>query len=119
MTEISERKKNGQIKGLISRRWLILSYTIQLTIPNVCTKFHHPMSSGSREIFDRKKVYTHTRTHTHKHLHRKSKNYIPPIYFVYAGGINIKGLNCMDMQTDLHFLHDADKYCHKQHIFDV
>ena len=39
-----------------------------------------------------KKVYTHTHTHTHthahKHLHRKSKNYIPPIYFVYAGGIN-------------------------------
>ena len=53
MTEISERKKNGQIKGLISRGGLILSYTLQLTLLIVCTKFHHPMSSSSREIFDR------------------------------------------------------------------
>ena len=34
-----ERKKNGQIKGLISHMWLILEYTVQLVIPDVCTKF--------------------------------------------------------------------------------
>ena len=37
------RKKTGQIKGLISRRWLILNYTIQHVIPNVCIKFQNPI----------------------------------------------------------------------------
>ena len=30
-------------------------YTVQLVIPNVCTKFQNPKSSSSLEIFDRKK----------------------------------------------------------------
>ena len=30
-----KKKKNGQIKGMISIRMLILSYTIQLALPNV------------------------------------------------------------------------------------
>ena len=60
---------------------LILSYTVQLVIPNVCTKFQNPKSSSFREIFDRKKVNKHARTHTN----RKGKNYIPPIYFVCRG----------------------------------
>ena len=37
-----ERKKNRQIKGLISNMWLILLYTEQLVIPDVCTKFQKP-----------------------------------------------------------------------------
>ena len=53
-----ERKKNGQIMGMISRRRLILSYTIQKVIPNVCTKFQNPRFSSSWEIFDENKVYT-------------------------------------------------------------
>ena len=65
VTEIFlERKKNGQIQELISNMWLIFFYTVQLVIPNVCTKFHNPKSSSFREIFDRKKVNKHTRTHT-------------------------------------------------------
>ena len=32
-------KENGQMKGMVSMRMLILSYTIQEVIPNVCTKF--------------------------------------------------------------------------------
>ena len=40
-------KKNGQIKGMISRRRLILSYTIQQVIPNICTKFQNPRFSSS------------------------------------------------------------------------
>ena len=47
-----ERKKNGQIKGLISNMWLILLYTVQLVIPDFCTKFQNPRSSSSLEIFD-------------------------------------------------------------------
>ena len=40
VTEIFIReKKNGQIKKMTSRRRLILSYTIQQVIPNICTKF--------------------------------------------------------------------------------
>ena len=41
-----ERKKNGQIKGLISNMWLVLYYTVQLVIPDVCTKFQNPKSSS-------------------------------------------------------------------------
>ena len=91
-----ERKKP---MGMISRRRLILSYTIQQVIPNICTKFQNPRFSSSWEIFDEKKSlhtipYTHTHTHTHntqhtththKHCYWKDKNYIPPIYFVYRG----------------------------------
>ena len=40
-----------------------------------------------KSLTEKKFTHTHTHTHTHKHLHRKDKNYIPPIYFVYAGGI--------------------------------
>ena len=74
-----ERKKNGQIKGMISSRRLILSDTVQQGIPNICTKFQNPRFSSSWEIFDENKVYTQT----HKHCYWKDKNYIPPIYFVY------------------------------------
>ena len=41
-----ERKKNGQIKGLISNMWLILCYTVQLVITKLCTKFQDPRSSS-------------------------------------------------------------------------
>ena len=41
------RKKKGQIKGLISHMWLILLYTVQPVIPDVCTKFQNPRSSSS------------------------------------------------------------------------
>ena len=45
-------KKKGQIKGLISHMWLILLYTVQPVIPDVCTKFQNPRSSSPGEIFD-------------------------------------------------------------------
>ena len=75
---------------MISRRRLILSYTIQQIIPNICTKFQNPRFNSSWEIFDEKKVYTHTHQHTHKHCYWKDKNYIP-LYTLYTGGIKIKG----------------------------
>ena len=77
-----ERKKNGQIQELISNMRQIFSYTVQLVIQIVCTKFQNPKSSCFREIFDRKKL---TNTHTHKQINRKGKNYIPPIYFLCRG----------------------------------
>ena len=46
VTENFVRKKNEQIKGLISHMWLILEYTVQLVIPDVCTKFQNPKSSS-------------------------------------------------------------------------
>ena len=52
MEKLFERKKKGQIKELISHMWLILLYTVQPVIPDVCTKFQNPRSSGSSEIFD-------------------------------------------------------------------
>ena len=39
---LSEKKINGQIKGLISSMWLILLYTVQLIIIKLCTKFQEP-----------------------------------------------------------------------------
>ena len=51
------RKKNEQIKGLISNMWLFFSYTIQLITIKLCTKFQNPNSSGCWEIFDRKNVH--------------------------------------------------------------
>ena len=47
-----ERKKNKQIKEMVSIRTLILSYTMQQVIPNICTKFQNPRCSCSWEIFD-------------------------------------------------------------------
>ena len=45
-------KKRGQIRGMISSSMLILFYTIQQVIPNICTKFQNPRHSSSWEIFD-------------------------------------------------------------------
>ena len=42
-----ERKKNGQIKGLMSNMLLILLYTVQLVISDVCTNFQNSRSSSS------------------------------------------------------------------------
>ena len=37
---------------MVSSRRLILSYTIQQVIPNICTKFQNPRCSCFWEIFD-------------------------------------------------------------------
>ena len=74
-----ERKKTGQIKRMISRRRLILSYTIQQVIPNICTKFQNPRFSSSWEIVDKKNVYTHTPTHPQTLLLKRQKLYTPYI----------------------------------------
>ena len=50
---IRKKEKNGQIKGMISSRLMFLSYTLELIITKLCTKFQNPMSSSSREICDR------------------------------------------------------------------
>ena len=42
----------GQIKEMVSIRRLILSYTMQHVIPNICTTFQDPRCSCSWEIFD-------------------------------------------------------------------
>ena len=47
VTKSLQRKKNGQIKGMISSSMMILSYTIQQVIPNICTKFQNPRFSSS------------------------------------------------------------------------
>ena len=45
-----ERTKNGQLKGMVSRRRLILCYTIQLVILNIGTNFQNPTNNySSRE----------------------------------------------------------------------
>ena len=47
VTEIPlERKKNEQIKKLISNMWLLFCYTIQLITIKSCTKFQNPNPSS-------------------------------------------------------------------------
>ena len=46
---LSEKKKNGQIKGLIRNMWLILLKTVQLIITKLCTKFQDPTSQAVPE----------------------------------------------------------------------
>ena len=41
------------MKETVSTRRLILSYTMQKVIPNICTKFQNPRYSCSSEIFDK------------------------------------------------------------------
>ena len=90
-----ERKKNGQIQELISNMRLILSYTVQLVIPNVCTKFQNPKSSSFREIFDRKKL-----TNTHAHTQTEKAKTIYPLHTSYSGGINMKREREIFVRTD-------------------
>ena len=44
-------KEKWTNKGIISSSMLILFYTIQQVIPNICTKFQNPRCSCSWEIF--------------------------------------------------------------------
>ena len=65
-------KEKWTNKGNNKRRRLILSYTIQQVIPNICTKFQNLRFSSSCEIFDAKTTknfYTQTHTHSHTHKH--------------------------------------------------
>ena len=74
---IGEREKNGQIKGMISRRRLILFYTIQ-AIPNIYTKFQI-LDIVVPEKSLMKKKFTHTQTNTHTQLLKRQKLYTPYI----------------------------------------
>ena len=73
-------KKNGQIKGLISHMWLILYYNLSylMFVPN----FKILGQAVPEKSLTKKKL---TDRQTDRHTYRKSKNYIPPIYFVYRG----------------------------------
>ena len=82
-TNFPKEKREWQIKGMISRRRLILSYTIQQVIPNICTKFQNPRFSSSCKIFDEKKKFTHT----HANIVTEKTKTIYPLYTSYTGGI--------------------------------
>ena len=47
MEKIVGKKEKRTKKELISHMWLILLYTVQPAIPDVCTKFQNPRSSSS------------------------------------------------------------------------
>ena len=63
---------------MVSKRKLILSYTIQQVIPNICTKFQSPRCSSFWEIFDKKKSL-HIHTHKQTLLRKRQKLYAPDI----------------------------------------
>ena len=69
-------KEKWTNKGNDKRRRLILSYTIQQVIPNICTKFQNLKFSSSWEIFDeKKKMFTHNTTHPQTLLLKRQKLY--------------------------------------------
>ena len=79
---------------MISRRRLILYYTTQQVIPNICTKFQNPRFSSSWEILLMKKnvyIHTHQHTHTHTRIVTEKTKTIYPLYTSYTGGI----ITCM------------------------
>ena len=55
------------------------AYTMQQVIPNICTKFQNPKFSSSWEIFDEKKVYTHTQLLKRQKLYTPYKLRIPEV----------------------------------------
>ena len=82
-----ERKKNEQIKGLISNMWLFFCYTIQLITIKLRTKFQSPNPSSCWEIFDGKKsLQTDKQTdrQTNNIIAEKAKT-IYPLYTSYRG----------------------------------
>ena len=83
-----ERKKNEQIKGLISNIWLfffVTQYDSSLSsfVPN-CRALSQVVAEKS--LTEKKFTYKQTNRQTNKHNYRKGKNYIPPIKFVPGGG---------------------------------
>ena len=85
-----EKKKNGQIKMMTSMRMLILSYAIQLVIPNVCTKFQNSRSS-SWEVCDKKFYLWKRKLHKYWHISMRMLNLsytiqvIPNVYTKFQG----------------------------------
>ena len=61
---------------MISSSMLILFYTIQQVIPNICTKFQNPMGSSSWEIFDTNfpMYYTGVRDWKKEKMEKEGKN---------------------------------------------
>ena len=88
-----ERKKNEQIKGLISNMWPFF-YTIKLITIKLCTKFQNHKSSSLWDIFDRKKVFRQTNKQTDKQtqLQKRQKLYTP--YILCTGGIITASVYC-------------------------
>ena len=77
--------------GMISRRRLSLSYTIQQVIPNICTKFQNPrFSVPEKSLTKKKSLHTtpppppHTHTNTQTLLLKRQKLYTPYILRVLA-----------------------------------
>ena len=77
---------------MISRRRLILSYTIQQKLYATFVPNFKVLGSVVPEKFLTKTKFTHkpTHTYTHKPCYWQDKIYIPPKYFVYRGYNNIK-----------------------------
>ena len=100
-----ERKKNEQIKGLISNMWLFSCYTIQLITIKPCTKFQNPNPSSCWEIFDEKKsLQTNKQTDRQTYLQKRQKLYTP--YILRTGGINMfskTGVYCGNSKYQLEF----------------
>ena len=87
VTEIFTGEKEKWInKGTDERRRLILSYTIQQIIPNICTKFQNPRCSSSWEIFYEKK-FTHTPTQTNKHTQLLKRQILYTPYILRMLGV--------------------------------
>ena len=84
--KILEKKKNGQIKRIISMRMLSLSNTVQQIIANVVANFYI-LEAVVQEKSLTEKSYTKKHTHRQTNITTEKTKTIFPQFTSYAGGI--------------------------------
>ena len=77
------QRKNGQINGMIISRRLILFYTIQQVIPNICTKCQNPRRSRCWEIFNTNFPMYYIRVRDRKNGKKDGKNKSQHLGFLF------------------------------------
>ena len=86
-TNLLEKKKSRQIKGMINMRMLILSNTIQQVIPHVCENFKIVGAVVPEKSLSEKSLHTHRQTNI---VTEKTK----AIYPLHTSGGIINELQC-------------------------
>ena len=78
----SERKKNEQIKGLISNMWLGFVTQYNSSLSSVVQNFRTRSQVVAEKCLTEKKFTDRQTNRQTNIITEKGKNYIPPIFFV-------------------------------------
>ena len=80
-----ERKKNVQIKGLISNMWLFFYYTVQSSLPTFVPNFRALSQAVAEKSLTEKKVYRQTDRQTNIITEKAKTTCFYPLYTSYRG----------------------------------